>query len=49
MYCKKCGIYMSMEESINYGMCEECFDEFLDLDEEITITQYLEDKENERR
>lgn len=33
MYCKKCGMILHPEESVNYGMCEDCFDEYLETDE----------------
>ena len=35
MYCKECGIIFYPEEAINEGMCEECYDNYLDdLDED---------------
>jgi len=30
MYCNKCGIVLHPEEEINLGMCEDCFDKYLD-------------------
>ena len=32
------------EESVNYGMCEDCFDEYLETDEEVTIKDFLRKK-----
>ena len=30
MYCKECGIIFYPEEAINEGMCEDCYDDYLD-------------------
>lgn len=45
MYCKKCGIIIYPEEVINYGICENCYDKYLDSYEEITIKDFLKRKE----
>lgn len=46
MYCKKCGVITHPEESINYGMCENCYDKYLDSDEEVTIKEFLKRSSN---
>ena len=30
MYCKKCGMIIHPEEEVNFGLCEHCFDEYLE-------------------
>ena len=44
MYCAKCGMIIHPEEEVNYKMCEECYDKYLDSDEKITINEFLKNK-----
>ena len=31
MYCAKCGMIIHPEEEVNYKMCEECYDKYLEM------------------
>lgn len=42
MFCKRCGMHIHPEEAVNYGMCENCFDEYLEKDEKISINEFIE-------
>lgn len=42
MFCKRCGMHIHHEDPVNYGMCEKCFDEFLESDDDVTIKEFID-------
>lgn len=41
MYCRRCEMILYPEEAINYGICESCYDKYLESDEEETIEEFI--------